>query len=267
MIRGSIPYDGGNLLLSEMEALSLKAAFPEAAAFLRRYGGAAEMLSGVWRYCLWLANAEPAKLRAIPPILEKIRLTHEFRSNSKTAAVRRKIDFPAEFGDIRQPADNYLLLPRVSSERRFYMPIGYYDVTTIVADSAYAIPNATLYHFGILMSRMHMVWMRAVAGRLESRYRYSKDIVYNNFVWPEVDEVKRTEVERLSQAVLNARAEFPEASLADLYDPLSMPPALARAHHTLDRYVDRLYRPEGFQDDPARVSHLFALYQEKIDEN
>lgn len=169
---------------------------------------------------------------------------------------------PMLFGELRQPEHTYLALPRVSSENREYIPMTFFKPEVIAGDKVYTLENATLYDFGILNSRTHMAWMRATAGRLKSDYSYTNSLVYNNFVWPEVDEVKQAEVEKLSQAVLDARAEFPEASLADLYDPLTMPPSLARAHRNLDRYVDRLYSPEGFDSDAARVSHLFGLYQD-----
>ena len=140
--------------------------------------------------------------------------------------------------------------------------MGFFSKDHIVADSAMSVPGATLYHFGILTSAMHMAWVRSVCGRIKSDYRYSKDIVYNNFPWPEgVSEAQRAEIERLAQAVLDARAQFPNSTLADLYDPNTMPPALTKAHHALDRAVDRLYRPESFPSDLERVEHLFTLYQ------
>lgn len=263
MLRGSIPYDGGNLLFTEEEMRTAVAREPEIQHFLRRYGGAYEMLNNKWRYCLWLVDANPADIKSSPTVLDRLSKTKEFRESSETVSVNRKKDTPSLFGDIRQPPSDYLLLPRVSSERRDYMPIGYFTKDTIVADSAYAIPRATLYHFGILTSSMHMAWMRTVAGRLKSDYRYSKDIVYNNFIWPEVTEAQRAEISQLAQNVLDARAQFPDSSLADLYDPLTMPPALAKAHATLDKAVDRLYSPKPFATDTDRVVLLFEKYQER----
>ena len=260
MIRGSIPYDGGNLLLSAQEAQQIVDEYPQAADYIRRYGGAAEMLRGEWRYCLWLRGASPSLIRNTPPILARVAATKAFREAASTAAVRRKVDIPTEFGDIRQPSSDYLMFPRVSSERREYMPIGYFSADTIVADSAYAIPDATLYHFGILTSRMHMAWMRAVAGRLESRYRYSKDIVYYNFIWPEASDEQKAEIEKLAHTILETRAKFPASSLADLYDPLTMPPDLSKAHKALDRAVDHLYHKAPFATDADRVALLFETY-------
>lgn len=186
------------------------------------------------------------------------------RLDSKKEATRRLALTPTLFGEIRISNSDYLAIPKVSSENRVYIPIGYLDASMIAGDKLFFIPNATKYHFGILTSMMHMAWMRAVAGRLESRYSYSNTVVYNNFIWPTVTEDQKREVERLAQNILNARAEFPNSSLADLYDPLTMPPALSKAHKTLDRYVDRLYQKSGFSGDPARVAHLFELYKEAV---
>ncbi len=219
------------------------------------------MLNNKWRYCIWLLDTNPADIKQSPFILDRVQKTKSFRESSETVSVNSKKDTPSLFGDLRQPESDYLLVPRVSSERRSYMPIGYFSQATIVADSAYAIPNATLYHFGIVTSRMHMSWMRTVAGRLKSDYRYSKDIVYNNFIWPKVTDEQRAEISRLTQVVLDARAQFPDSSLADLYDPLTMPPSLTKAHKTLDHAVDHLYRKEPFATDTDRVALLFKKYQ------
>ena len=262
MIRGSIPYDGGNLLMSQEEYDEVITREPQIVKMIRRYGGAYEMLNNKWRYCLWLADASPADIKSSSFILERVKATKDFREAATTSSVHGKKHTPTLFGDLRQPNSDYLLFPRVSSERRDYMPIGYFTKDTIVADSAYAIPNATLYHFAVLTSRMHMAWMRAVAGRLKSDYRYSKDIVYNNFIWPETTDAQKTEIETLAQNILDARAQFPSSSLADLYDPLTMPPVLAKAHTTLDHAVDKLYSKTPFTSDTERVALLFEKYQE-----
>jgi type I restriction-modification system DNA methylase subunit len=265
MIRGSIPYDGGNLLLTEDEYSETITKYPEIKNFIRRYGGAYEMLNNKWRYCLWLVEVSPSEIKSSPFILDRVHETKKFREDSETNSVNSKKDTPTLFGDIRQPENDYLLLPRVSSERRDYLPIGYFGNETIVGDSAYAIPDATLYHFGILTSQMHMSWMRFASGRLKSDYRYSKDIVYNNFIWPETTATQRNEIEKLAQAVLDARVESLNSTLADLYDPLTMPPHLVKSHKSLDDFVDRLYQKEPFTSDTERVSELLKLYQKKAD--
>ncbi len=169
------------------------------------------------------------------------------------------------FDQIRQPTSAYILVPRHSSEGRQYIPLAYFPPEVIIADSCTAIPNATLYHFGVITSTMHMAWVRQVCGRLESRYRYSNAIVYNNYPWPtDVTDAKRERVESAAQGVLDARGQFPEATLADLYDPNAMPPALRRAHDALDRAVDRCYRPQPFTSERQRLEFLFNLYEQLI---
>lgn len=186
----------------------------------------------------------------------------------RLASSRPKLaDIPALFAQITADPRTYshsIAIPRSSSERRAYIPIAFLDNSVVATDLLQIIPDATIYHFGILTSQMHMAWIRAVAGHLKSDYRYSKDIVYNNFIRPEVTDAQKAEIETLAQAVLDARAEFPDSSLADLYDPFTTPPSLVKAHRTLDRAVDRLYNKSGFPDDPARVAHLFKLYKENV---
>lgn len=262
---GSMPRDGGNLILSreEVDAILLENSGME--PWIRKYTGAKEFLNGYTRYCLWLVGIPPQVLRASPLVLERIERTRQFRLASKAESTRRFAQTPGLFCQIAEPGGPYLLIPRVSSERREYIPIGYMKPDTIGNDQVLMIRGATHFHFGILTSRMHMAWVRTVCGRLKSDYRYSKDIVYNNFPWPEsVTDAQHAEIERLAQAVLDARAEFPDATLADLYDPLTMPPVLAKAHANLDRAVDRLYRKASFDSDAERVALLFERYQELI---
>ncbi|MGC2388276.1 MAG: type IIL restriction-modification enzyme MmeI, partial [Candidatus Acidiferrum sp.] len=181
---------------------------------------------------------------------------------SKKQPTRRKADSPTLFAEIRQPSSDYLLIPSVSSETRKYVPIGFFPKDVIASNLVMFVPNAAPYHFGVLSSSMHMAWMRQVCGRLKSDYRYSNKLVYNNFPWPEEPSAKqRAAVEAAAKAVLKARKEFPHATLADLYDPLAMPPVLVKAHADLDRAVDLCYRPQPFQNDRQRVEHLFALYE------
>ena len=168
---------------------------------------------------------------------------------------------PTSYMEHRQPTTSYLMIPVVSSENRRYIPVGYMTPDVIASYSSFVMPGATLYEFGIINSTMHMAWTRIICGRLKSDYRYSNTLVYNNFIWPEVTDDQKAQIEQLAQAVLDARAEYPNSSLADLYDPLTMPPNLSKAHKSLDRAVDKLYSKSGFTSDPARVAHLFELYQ------
>ena len=195
----------------------------------------------------------------MPEIREAVEKVRASRAASTRAGTRKLAATPYLFGEIRQPDTDYILVPSVSSERRDYVPMGFMDKDCICSNFALMIPDATRCHFGVLESRMHMAWMRAVCGRLKSDYRYSKDIVYNNFIWPEADEARKAAVTQAAQAVLDARAKYPESTLADLYDPLTMPPELSKAHSKLDALVDKLYG-RAFATDADRVAHLFALY-------
>ena len=258
---GNMPLDGGNLILTKEERDELILAEPLSEKYIKHLVGAKELIQGGERYCLWLKGVSPSELKLMPKVLERIAKVRAFRLSSVAPSTHIHAQRPAEFRDTQNPS-TYINIPSVSSERREYVPMAFAGIDEIATNACQIIPNATLYHFGILTSQMHMAWMRAVAGRLKSDYRYSKDIVYNNFIWPEVTDQQKAEVERLAQDILDARAKFPDSSLADLYDPLTMPPTLAKAHKTLDRYVDRLYQKSGFQNDPARVAHLFELYKE-----
>ncbi len=262
---GNMPLDGGNLILSNEEKIELTFKEPLSAQYIKELIGAKELLQGGKRWCLWLVGIDPSELRQMPEVLKHVEATRQFRLASNTPSTNDHAIRPAEFRDTANP-DSYIVVPRVSSERREYIPMGFFGKDQIAGDTCQVIPNATLYHFGILTSQIHMAWMRAVAGRLKSDYRYSKDIVYNNFIWPEVNENQKAEIERLAQNVLDARAEFPDASLADLYDPLTMPPVLTKAHKSLDRVVDRLYQSAPFADDVERVALLFDRYQETINQ-
>ena len=292
MVYGNKPTDGGNLILTPEEKDALLAAEPQAAQFIRPLLGAEEYIHGKVRYCIWLVDADVALLNKCPFVKARIEAVRQFRSASKKAATRKKADFPMLFDEVRQPKNgNFIVVPRVTSERRKYVPIGFLSSETVVTDLIQMIPDATLYHFGILTSRMHNAWMRAVAGRLKSDYRYSKDIVYNNFPWPEVENVANvkmlpkpntntqlgtgsigtgntstlaTLITAAAQAVLDARAAHPNATLADLYDPLTMPPDLVKAHAHLDALVDKAYGLSPSCTDADRVAHLFKLYAEKV---
>ena len=262
--KGSQPTDGGNLILSEDERTALIKKYPAAAELIRQYMGADEFINNGKRFCLWLVDAPPAKLRQMPEIMERINAVAQFRAKSPTKSVQADARRPAVFTQIRQPDNDYLVIPEVSSERRFYIPIGYNDKSIIASNKLYVLPNATPYLFGILTSGMHMAWMRQVAGRLESRYSYSP-AVFHTFVLPQETPSRRTEIERCAQAVLNERAihQASGATLADLYDPVTMPLGLAKAHAALDRAVDRAYRSSPFETERARLEFLFSLYQSR----
>lgn len=261
MINGSKPTDGGHLLLSDEEKLALLAVEPQAERFIRPFLGADEFINKIPRWCLWLVGVSPGELRALPHVMQRVEAVRAMRSASKDTQTKKDTATPTLFQKIRQPTESYLLVPSVSSENRLYVPIGYLQPETIVSNLVYAIPNATLYHFGILTSTMHNAWMRTVCGRLKSDYRYSASIVYNNFPWPDPTDTQRKTIETAAQAVLDARAQFPDSTLADLYDPLAMPPELVRAHQNLDRAVDAAYGKKNFASEAERVAFLFERYQ------
>ena len=261
MVFGNMPNDAKGLLsnYSTETKETLCAKYPELTTVFKPLLGAEEFINKKERWCLWFKGVSPAMIRTIPEIREAIEKVRESRATSTRPGTRKLAATPYLFGEIRQPETIYILVPKVSSERRDYIPMGFMDKDTICSDLVFLIPDATLYHFGVLESRMHMAWMRAVCGRLKSDYRYSKDIVYNNFIWPEADEARQAAVTQAAQAVLDARARYAESTLADLYDPLTMPPELSKAHAKLDALVDKLYG-RAFATDADRVAHLFALY-------
>lgn len=259
---GNKPIDGGMYLFTAEERDVFVAQEPRSAQYFRRWIGADEFLNGYERWCLWLGDAKPEDLRAMPEAMRRVEAVRQFRLMSKSEPTRKLAGKPTHFHVENIPTDKYLVVPKVSSERRRYIPIGFEGTDTLASDLVFIVSHATLYHFGILESEMHMAWMRAAAGRLKSDYRYSKDIVYNNFPWPEnpTDEQKRA-VEEAAQAVLDARTAHPGATLADLYDPLTMPADLLKAHRTLDRAVDACYGKKSFKDEPERLEFLFERYR------
>ncbi|PTQ78857.1 hypothetical protein C8R26_101173 [Nitrosomonas oligotropha] len=262
LANGSIPADGGHLILEPADKDTLIASEPIAEKWLRPYLGAEGFIHNQYRYCLWLLNCPPNELRLMPAVLQRVEAVREFRLKSSKAATRDKAATPTRFTENRQPVDGiYLALPRTSSENRFYIPIGFLSSEVIAANDLQIVPDAGLYEFGILTSVMHMAWMKITSGRLESRYRYSAKYTYNTLPWPEPSDTQRQTIETAAQAVLDARALFPNATLADLYDPLAMPPELVRAHQTLDRAVDAAYGKKSFASEAERVAFLFERYQ------
>ena len=264
MIYGNKPTDGGNFIFTDEEKKQFLTEEPQAKIFIKRFIGARDFLHSEKRWCLWLMGVNPADLRKCPKVLARVEEVRQMRLESKAKSTQDYANFPTLFRQITQPKNDYILVPRVSSENRQYIPIGFFSKDVIISDTSQSVPNATTYHFGILTSQMHMAWMRYTCGRLKGDYRYSKDIVYNNFPWPEVTETQKEKISELAQAVLNAREEFPDSSLADLYDPLTMPPKLLKTHQKLDKAVDQLYQKEAFASDAERVEMLFARYENLV---
>ncbi len=258
---GSMANDGGHLILSDEEKIKISESEPEALKFIRPFLGSSEFIKSIKRWCLWLKDIDPKEYSNIKAIRSRIDSVRKYRLDSNRETTRKLADYSMLFAEIRQPESDYLLIPGVSSENRRYIPIGFLDKDTIASDLARTLPNADLYCFGVITSMMHMTWVKYVCGRLESRYRYSNSIVYNNYPWPEhVTDKQKESVEAAAQRVLDARAEFPGSSLADLYDPLTMPPALVKAHQALDKAVDLCYRPQPFASETKRIEYLFELY-------
>lgn len=262
---GSKPTDGGHLILSNAENETFLTHFPEAASFIRPLLSAQEYLHGEKRWCIWLQDADPQNFRKISGIMERIKKVRDFRLASKKAQTRAKANEAMLFAEIRQPDTNFIVIPQHSSENRKYIPFGFFPPDYILHNSCSAISGATLYHFGVLSSIMHMVWVRYTCGRIKSDYRYSTRLVYNNFPWPSVVlEKKKRDVEKAGQAVLSARSEHQESTLADLYDPLTMPLKLSKAHDKLDKVVDKCYRSQPFSNEIARITFLFDRYSDLI---
>ena len=266
MIKGSSPVDGGNFFLNEEEYRFFEAAEPTALKYIRRFLGAKEFLHNIPRWCLWLDGISPKDLSAMPNVKKRIAAVREFRLASPKAATKKFADFSMRFMELRQPDTTYILIPRHSSENRRYIPLGFLTPDIICGDANNMIPDATIYHFGLLISNVHMAWMRAVCGRLEMRYRYSNDVVYNNFPWPAPTDAQKAKIEQTAQSILDARALYPDASLADLYDELTMPPKLRKAHQENDRAVMQAY---GFSvkdmTESKCVAELMRMYQELVE--
>jgi hypothetical protein len=253
---------------------------PGAVGYIRPFVGADDFVNNEWRYILALQEAPPNELRKLPQVLKRIDSVRRYRlgeiparkkaEGGETKVKRRGegtvqlAEFPTRYHVTVIPKVPYLVFPRHTSERREYAPFGWLEPPVIPGDSSLILENADLLDFGVITSRMHMAWLRNVGGRLESRYRYSVGIVYNTFPWPHLNDAQRAKVRGLAQTVLDERAKQPKATLADLYDPDAMPPALRRAHHKLDDAVDSLYRNGSFSSDRERVEHLFGLYEKIV---
>jgi hypothetical protein len=260
MVFGNMPNDGGNFLLSAEEKNKIIEKEPYLTEIIRPFLGADEFINNIPRYCIWLKDISPAKYQKSKEIQHRIAEVKKLREDSTREATRKLADFSMLFGEIRQPDSNYLLIPRHSSEKRKYIPIGFISKDIIAGDSNIIVPNATLYEFGVLTSSMHMAWVRYVCGRLELRYRYSASIVYNNYPWSSPSAKQIKDIEAAAQGVLDARKKYPDLSLATLYDGNTMIPELIKAHQKLDKVVEVAYG-RSFNDDGQRVAHLFELYQ------
>ena len=259
---GNQPIDGGFLLFNEEvknEAINQE---PFISKYIRKYVGSVEFINNIPRYCLWLRDAEPSDLRKSTLISERLKGVKSFRENSTRKDTRELANNPSQFAFVSHNESEYIIIPSVSSERRKYIPIGFMPSNVIASNLCLIIPDAKMFHFGILTSEMHMAWVRNLCGRLKSDYRYSNSVVYNNYPWPDNPNDKQTHaIETAAQKVLDVRLQFPNSSLADLYDPLTMPPALVKAHNELDKAVDLAYRPQPFTSEANRMVFLFELYE------
>ncbi len=259
---GNKPIDNGNYLFTTSEKEAFIKIESQSEKWFKKWLGANEFINNIERWCLWLGNCPPHELKQMPYALKRVENVKQFRLKSKSKPTQKLADIPTRFHVENMPENDYLLIPRVSSERRIYIPIGFLNFEYITGDSCLIIPNATLYLFGILTSEMHMSWVKYICGRLKSDYRYSKDIVYNNYPFPEnITDKQKQKVESCTQKVLDIRAKYPNSSLADLYDPLTMPPDLIKAHQNLDKAVDLCYRSQPFVNELNRIEFLFNLYE------
>lgn len=268
MFRGSQPTDGGNLILSEEEKDRLLEKEPQAEKFIRPFLMGADFIKRRPRYCIWLVDAQPSELRKCPMILERVKKVKEFRESSRKAATRKKAETPTLFDEIKNSLTDYIAIPVVSSENRRYIPIDFLKAENIAGNKLFMLPNASLYDFGILTSNVHMAWMRTVAGRMKSDYSYSNTIVYNNFPWISLTKEQEEKISQTAQAILDARALYPDSSLADLYDELTMPPELRKAHQANDKAVMQAYGMTKEVDgkktwltESETVARLFEMYE------
>lgn len=261
---GNMPNDGGNLLLSEVEYAEIVNANPQSKKFLRRYLGSKEFINKIVRYCIWIEEKDLDEANNIPEIKQRIDKVKIHRSNSKREATKKLSEIPFKFAEIRHKNTNAIIIPRVSSERREYIPIGFLNAKFIISDSAQAIYNAESWLAGILTSRMHMTWVKSIGGRLKNDYRYSAELCYNTFPFPNISKEQQSRITERLQDVLMEREKYAEKTLAQLYDPDLMPIGLKQAHFELDKLVDSCYRRQVFKSDEERLEHLFKLYEEMI---
>ena len=267
MTRGSQPTDAGNLILEPYEKEKLLLEEPAAEKWIKPFSMGNEFINNKERFCLWMEGITPSELAVLPLVSKRVEAVREMRLASSKAATRKKAEIPWLFDEIKEPtSENFIVVPVVSSERRFYVPIGFVSNGLIPGNKLFFIDNATLYDFGVIVSQFQNAWMRRVCGRLESRYSYSNTIVYNNFVWPEATNEQKKAIEQTAQVILNARSNYPNKSLAELYDPDKMPSDLLAAHKANDTAVEAAYGVDFDGDEEKIVAHLFKLYAEKTKE-
>ncbi|MCR9595197.1 N-6 DNA methylase [Vibrio alginolyticus] len=263
LLYGNKPTDGGHLFLNSAERENLLKVEPRAEKWIKRVLGSSEFLNAKERWCLWLVGIEPDELSSMPYVHQLVNQVAEVRRKSPDKGTQKLAETPHLFRDRHNP-DNYILVPRVSSERRKYIPIGFFNEDVISTDRNYILPNGTMYEFAILCSRMHNDWMRLVAMRLKSDYSYGNKVVYNTFPWPSPTEHQKKELTSLAENILLIREDYPGKSLAELYNPETMPIDLLEAHNTLDMAVDKLFRSKPFKDTPERLSFLLARYEDMV---
>ena len=261
MIKGSQPTDGGYLILNDEERKELIFKYPLSKKFIKRYMGANDLINNIVRYCLWLVDISPNELRKMPEIIKRLEMVKKFRQGSKKVATQKWADKPYLFTENRQPNTDYLILPVVSSERRKYIPVCYVTKDFIANTNAQMIPNADLYTFGVINSNVHNAWTRAICGRMKSDYAYSATIVYNNFPWCTPTPEQKAKIEQTAQGILDARAKYPDCSLADLYDETTMPPELRKAHQLNDKAVMQAYGFSIKMTESECVAELMKMYQ------
>lgn len=258
---GSMPRDGGGFVLTPEEKKELEKKEPLASKWIHRYVGATEFLNNKDRYCLWLVGADPLEISKCPIVKKRIEYVRDFRASSKAAGTRKFAEAPTLFCQIAQPNSDYIIVPKTSSGKRRYIPMGFMSADVIASDLVFLIPDATIYEFGVLMSNIHNAWMRQVAGRLKSDYRYSKDIVYNDFAWPNASEEQKTAIRKTAQGILDARSLYPNSTLSSLYNPLTMPSELRKAHTANDIAVMKAYGFDTKMTEADCVTELMKMYQ------
>lgn len=262
MSSGGKPVEGGHLIFTNEEKEEFIKKEPKSEKYFRTFVGSDDYINNHHRWCLWLLECPPSDLRSMPLVHERVEAVRNFRLESVKEATRKFADYPTRFMEIKQPETDYILVPATSSENRRYIPIGYVNKNVIASNAASFVPNATIYHFGVLTSNVHMSWMRTVCGRLKSDYRYSINIVYNNFPWPNPTPEQKVKIEQTAQAILDARAKYPDCSLADLYDELTMPAELRKAHHQNDFAVMAAYGFDKKITESECVAELMGRYRE-----
>jgi ABC-type oligopeptide transport system ATPase subunit len=262
---GSMPNDGGYLLLDKNEYTDLLRISPEAKKFIKKTLGGQEFINGTTRYCIWVEESDLDEAKKIPTLLDRFNKVYNFRIKSSRSVTKNLAEYNYRFGEVRYKKENSIIIPATSSENRSYIPMGFLDEDIVVTNSANSIYTNQIYIFGILSSAMHMVWVRAVGGKLEDRLRYSKNVIYNTFPFPKITEQQKEVITKQVYNILDEREKYPGKTLAELYDTKKMPYNLKQAHEFLDEVIDRIYRVKPFENDEERLAHLFKLYEEMVE--